>query len=253
MQIQSGSFSDTAATRQRTEGAGVAGQGVAVQQALEDAVAADVAAESVLPSGAEEVGAVKRQSETAGVIDIKAHSAAMEATKVAFEARIAALEANLSLESAQFSLGAVDQRNSMRERVSYLEQVEPVPATELSSQEADTVRKLLEADGRGVSFGEDGTFMALLDDKMYTFSRDGKATVHENGVPTSEDERQSWLADSRKILATLEQATRGLSRSELQKNLDAASSASEEAQARADRLSATAEEARGRVHVDVTV
>lgn len=48
-------------------------------------------------------------------------------------------------------------------------------------------------------------------------------TVHESGVPTSQEEKNAWLADARKSLENHEKRTGGLSLEELRANLEAAS------------------------------
>jgi hypothetical protein len=205
MQIQSGSFSDTAATRQRTEAAGV----------------------------------VNRPSVTSPDLTLSTLTEPLSAEEQ--KAQDEMWEANRKLNEAYFAQVEVQFMDKLQGEIDRVGQTEPVPPTELSSEEADTVRKLLEAEGRGVSFGEDGVFMALLDNKMYTFTRDGKATVHENGVPTSEDEKQSWLSSLQHDLDKHREATGWLSNEQINQNVKDAQEAADRAFEKLKRFAVSGE------------
>ncbi|MEP1932922.1 MAG: hypothetical protein ABJJ37_16740 [Roseibium sp.] len=186
------------------------------------------------------------------VLDIEAHTRYSDAKLAAAEAKKAASEAEFAVGAAQFAFTLGEGKERAQDYVAFLEQTEAVPPTEINAEEAERVKKLLEADGRGVQFGEDGVYMALLDDNMYTFTRDGKATVHEARVPTTEDMRQSLLTSLNERLAQIQHVTGGRSQAELQNNIATAQTAFEAAQANADRLAAEAEKASQFRTLDIT-
>lgn len=207
-----------------------------------------VASEELEAAAAPETGSLSSGSASGSVINVLDSEAHLTASKTAFDAKLAAAEAKKAASEAEFAVGAAqfaftfgEGKERAQDYVAFLEQTEAVPPTEISAEEAERVRKLLEADGRGVQFGKDGVYMALLDDKMYTFTRDGKATVHEARVPTTEDMRQSLLTSFNERLAQIQHVTGGRSQAELQNNIAAAQTAFEAAQANADRLAAEAE------------
>ncbi|OJJ13538.1 hypothetical protein BKI51_05955 [Alphaproteobacteria bacterium AO1-B] len=122
-----------------------------------------------------------------------------------------------------------------RERVAMVEALQPVPARELTGQEAGAARDLF-ANADPFLITETGQRSFRDGDIQYNFFPDGKVTVHEAGVPTSEEEKNKWLEDALKSLANHEKATGGLSLDELRANYEAASQRLDEI---VDRAAAT--------------
>ncbi|MGV2974908.1 hypothetical protein AB1P65_05605 [Roseibium alexandrii] len=145
------------------------------------------------------------------------------------------LEAKDDMNEASVALEMEKAYTFIRERLAEVEKMEPVPARELTGQEAATARDLF-ANADPFLVTETGQRSFRDGDTQYNFFPDGKVTVHQAGVPTSEEEKNFWLEDALKSLANLEKATGGLTLDELRANYEAASQRLDEI---VDRAAAT--------------
>ena len=93
----------------------------------------------------------------------------------------------------QSAVGLREAIKSHQEQLAMLERTEPVPAVKLSDDEVKAVIKAIKETGRHPSFlsNEDNNF--ILGDQLYSFKPDGSVYRNENGVPTSEEQRQGWI------------------------------------------------------------
>ena len=91
------------------------------------------------------------------------------------------------------AVGIREAIKSHQDQLAMLERTEPVPAVKLNDDEVQAVIKALKETGSHPSFlsNEDNNF--ILGDQLYSFKPDGSVYRNENGVPTSEEQRQGWI------------------------------------------------------------
>ena len=200
-------------TRQRTEAAGVAGQGAAVQQALEAAVAPDAYGEAVIVtlSEAGQKQVVKNEGRAEGQtvewesFDLKNIKNIDDRTNFPDIGEELGRKSEISMKEL-FLEKTKEYLNYIQEKVSFLETVEPEASKVLTGKEAEDTLRMLNSFRQGdvtMSVSESGRRAWGVGDKVYALYPDGTLTVGKAGVPESEGERQSLLDYARKQLADL--------------------------------------------------
>lgn len=99
-----------------------------------------------------------------------------------------------------------------KERIEFLEKVEPTAPRVLVGEEAEDTLRMLEAFKEGdvlMGISETGRRSWTVDGLSYALEPDGTLTVGEEGVPETEEERQLWLNSSRE---RYDRSLEGLSR-----------------------------------------
>lgn len=138
-------------------------------------------------------------------------------------------DAELTLITAKSRENSAKIRDSLRERVDFLEKTDPVPARVLEGDEAEDARRLIST-LRANIVTEDGLKGYIVDDLRYDLRPDGTISVNDAAVPTSEAQKQDELSAFRKSLVELERSTGGLSQEQLQQYVVSAQQALERAQ-----------------------
>lgn len=111
---------------------------------------------------------------------------------------------------------------AVRELIGKTETQFPIPARALTDVEAERARVRF-ASAEPFLISDTGVTSFRDGDTQYNFYTDGRVTVHEAGVPTSQEEKEGWLSGLRDTLKEIEKHTGGLSLDELRANYEAAS------------------------------
>ncbi|MTI42741.1 hypothetical protein JM93_00943 [Roseibium hamelinense] len=80
-----------------------------------------------------------------------------------------------------------------------IEKTEPVAARVLDTEEAEEARRRFEGVEPNIQ-SENGLVAFISEGLRYNFEPDGQVTVNAQGVPTSEQQKQSWLESLRETL-----------------------------------------------------
>ncbi len=138
----------------------------------------------------------------------------MERLSQAMEELSQAMDGYLGLDEeysrTKLAVRQFDRLRRTQDYIDKLENVTPVPAVELSADEAEEIKAKIKAYG---TWNESSTedFVQFYEHKQYTFKVDGRVFVQDEAVPTSMEEKQSWLHDLTSLLEDMKEVTGGKS------------------------------------------
>lgn len=131
-------------------------------------------------------------------------------------------EAEYAAMKARFAMKLEESAGPrIRGRITEVDSQTPVPARELSGAEAEAAHRQF-TNAEPFLITDTGRKSFRDGDQQYNFFSDGRITVHEAGVPTSQQEKDDWLSGLRGTLGEIEKHTGGLSLEELRANYEAA-------------------------------
>ncbi|MES0810364.1 hypothetical protein ABLO27_12850 [Roseibium sp. SCPC15] len=134
----------------------------------------------------------------------------IEEAKVYLNAKMDQMERKNRLSQIESAIAFAEGLKKFEADYTKIKDTEPVPAIELQGDELEAARKLVSTLDPSVK-SEDGTVLYVVDGKNYTFKPDGSATVNDNGVPTSEDDKQRVLDTLQGSIDRLNELTGGSS------------------------------------------
>lgn len=151
-----------------------------------------------------------------GVIEIRSLEDA-EPTGIRFSEDV---ERANQVAHAKFQKMSAKVAETMQELIAYLEPAEPIPERALTGEEAEAARARFK-DADPVMTSTDGAKSFLENEMLYRISANGDVTVRHQLIPTSEDAKQSFLADLRQNLEEALAVTGGRSLEEIDRDIAA--------------------------------
>lgn len=163
----------------------------------------------------ESLGAISDPSPLRGMLENDSATKMMDEFSRAMSDFSQAMEQDSAFDEsyieALMALTQFEPLSNIREFAERVKATDPKPAIELSEDEAQKIIDLIESNGTKIDFGN-GDFIQLHEHKQYTFKVDGRVFVQDEGVPTSAEEKQSWLKDLESQIADMEAKVQGKSK-----------------------------------------